>query len=506
MKHKFIVPSCMLIGLSLLSCNKVPDTVAGPVAVSTSLLKTADQLGPDMTELTVLVDWNTDGRDRMLSYSPDEIPQNPNAQCLGQKAYIAYQSFSSANVPLYRLFYNYAPLLDHMASHDTSAEAHPFVFEGVQGYMWNASGALSGLNALRRTWNQAPQSYDQDVAFADETLPPGYSFVAGTLGYAFKRYGLQHEVLSTISNGTISIDFNKVGGGQLWQVRVGSKSLINNQDFGRGIQIDMNLSHQLSLTPTEGGDMHSHPEPAQRVYWQHGSPCVVFNNGGTSFSTTTYPLFWQPESVYHYFDLNHVLGHPVMWNGTYSKTVQLSPFGPEHPQIIKWTATVHFPQNYDYADIGIASAFLTQEFSRFWTFVVNKDGTDITTEYQVPRQPVGSYASTVWASYESLHSFLRIMNGGVVLSNNDGSYALGIYQKNVALPNGADGYAFYRFTGDGGGGTTGDEANGIAFAIHGADHTFSGDQTFVLYIVAGSKLQCISEMQYLKTRLLTSPL
>jgi hypothetical protein len=391
-----------------------------------------EEADPCNTILRVLVNWNTDGSNRMFTYSPSEISPleipPPPANSLGQLAYVSDEPLNKA---LWRLYYG-PPLYDHMGSINPSAEnQNPVpISNGIHGYLWSQpdGGEYVALSPLRRYYNTA--NGDHDVGF---TLPDGYSD-NGILGYAHNRqqYGntIQASELVNSTNGAPVIGMNKVAGGIIDTLNYKGYSYLNNVDFGRQIQIDMNLETKIQWTPNEGGDIHRHWDTPTR--WSHGSPLVEWNKGTNTLWTVTRPLQWTPEAFYNIppeveadpiAKKHFIWTRPVLWHGLYEKEITLNYGGCSN--VIKYKTTIHFPRAYWYVDMAVPNAFLRKEFNRFYVYDV--DSANL-IECHVDTTRAGG--ANNWNPDES-HPVLRpgSARGGAILATANGSHALGLYHK-----------------------------------------------------------------------------
>ncbi|MAE71088.1 MAG: hypothetical protein CME06_11555 [Gemmatimonadetes bacterium] len=217
---------------------------------------------------------------------------------------------------LYRL-YN-PPSLDHMDSR-TAGEGG-YQTEGTLGFTWN--DPRDGLAEVRRA--HRPSDGDHMTTRQGEN-PPGYD-LEGPLGWAFPRYGEDlsygtghHTALRTISNGAITMHFDRVWGGVAYELWWGGRQFLNHWDSGRELQTALfkpGLS-DVGFGPTEAGDM-----------WGHGSPLIEEQQSARSYYTRTLPLQWGPQS---YGGGEH---RPVVYGGEFQRRATLF----NHPvyDVVRW--------------------------------------------------------------------------------------------------------------------------------------------------------------------------
>jgi hypothetical protein len=78
-------------GLAVISFGSTPESsVSSAVRSEANAPSSPGQFGDDRLQLTVIVNWNTDGQDRMLTYSPAETA----GIALGQIAYLSNELIS----------------------------------------------------------------------------------------------------------------------------------------------------------------------------------------------------------------------------------------------------------------------------------------------------------------------------------------------------------------------------------------------------------------------------
>jgi hypothetical protein len=443
---------------------------------SLSKLSTADNIVS-----RVVWNWYVDNYDYMLTVTPDEYPPS-GSTFLGQLAYIKHDT---NDAKLYRLYSN-TRFCDHMVSPLPNEASPTYQYEGTLGSLW--SGQQPGLLPFYRYYNSV--SHDHDAGFN----PASSSYTQeGLLGYAIKRYGNNNEQLIPITYGPTTIKINQVAGGSVWELWWNNKQFINHYDYGREMQIAVVLGSNSNNNPTEGGDYYS--DPNIQTARRHGSPLISYSTFGNQLVTQTSPLQWVPE---HFFNGNQEYSKiydVVIWNGTFSKTVTFNTYSGQ-PRIIKWTTTVTFPSTPvgDF-DLEVVTPYLNNEFNKFCVYDAQSQ---ITTDIAVP---VGPDLLDPTSS-----STLRPSSGGGIISTSDGSYALGIYQKNGLRY--YDGFGFLNNT-DGTNtqlGANSINCSKIDFIRRSRLDYYNlvptaNTYTETVYIVIGTKGDCISMMAYLNAQL-----
>lgn len=341
----------------------------------------------------------------------------PSGTDEGQLFYVPSASETGTH-PLYRLYK--ASGFDHMDSTGTAEGGYTKEFE-----LGNPFNALSlGTCELRRWYKTSIN--DHVTAFCGENPSPavyGYS-QESILGYGYKRYGKSGETLASVTGSSVTLKANLVAGGAIAELWWGGKQFVNDWDYGRQIQTAVSLVSSGSSeadNPTEAGDLFGWPAgkgTGSDASWSHGSPLLTYYVSGTTLSTTTSPLQWNPTNAVFGGDQDH----PVRWRGTISKYVTLD-FGSSNA--IKYVTQIYFPMAETYARTEVVTAYLTPEFTKFYLYAADTDTlTDITTKCPAEGTSVNGVVSNGFAKMPGPQ------NGGILLATADGKYALGGYHKN----------------------------------------------------------------------------
>lgn len=403
--------------------------------------------------------------DHMSTTSPVE---QPAGNMEGQMFYLP-ELEQPGTQPLYRLFH--PGLLDHMDS--TIADESGYTTEAVLGYVF--SSQFSGSCGLGRWFNAAVTDHMTGFCGEDPSgsgwLPDGY------LGDGFPRHGNNCEVPVALQGAQVRLVSNLAAGGAVSELWWNGKQFINNWDYGRQLQIALNLTFPGEQdNPTEGGDRWgcnaagTGPKPAG---WAHGSPLLSYSNAGGTLRTTTSPLQWNPQNFGGGPD------NPVRWLGTIAKELSLD-FG--SPNTIRWTTTITLPGLANYFDLEIVTAYLNNEFTQMYDY-------DAATEVSNPRSvPVGQCVGDVRPPSGS-------PAGGVIIATVDGNYALGLYHRDIdAFQNW---FGLCNFLHGLGGGTYGPDTNKSNVRQWSPNPLQAGSYSFTAYVTVGTLETARSEMRRL---------
>jgi hypothetical protein len=374
------------------------------------------------TVLQVVGNWEIDATsDAMLSEDPSESPSGGDFQ--GQLFYAADDT-SGGDTPLYRL-YQSAPgddADDHMASTDPAEGAPAYALEGELAVGW--ASEQPGTDLLYRYLSTSP--FDHDAGFASD--PPGGYAAEGGLLWVYPRYGLEDEVITTVSGSEIDVGVNRVAGGAVWSLAWGGVEFLSAYDFGRQLQIAFQANGAgEDDNPTEAGDGHSSPSDADG--WRHGSPLLDITTGSGTLHTTTRPLQWHPEAFHT--GAHDTTRNPVAWDGTFEKELTLDHGG--NPHVIAWTTRVYLPEAQGALNMELATAYLTGRFDTFYTY-------DAATGALVDKTsgiPLGGCVDPTEDPDQ------RPEAGGVIISTAAGDYAMGVYRKRSL--NATEGYGLCSF-------------------------------------------------------------
>jgi hypothetical protein len=405
--------------------------------------------------------WLGGPTDHMSSTNPAEQPGGGTFE--GQTFYLPAGAAAGRH-PLYRLFSS--PAFDHMDS--TVAGEGGYSTETTLGYAFD--GQVSGTAPVRR-WYRGTWA-DHLTAFNGEN-PSGYA-LEGTLGYGYPRWGNQGEPQFACQGSQVRIVGNYAAGGAISELWWNNKQFVNDWDYGRQIQIAFNLQLPGETdNPTEAGDKYGWPgvKPAG---WAHGSPLLHAGVSGTTLTTTCRPLQWSPENF------GGGSNNPVVWNGTISKQVDLDFAG--SPRILRWITTVNFPSSSSFLDMEIVTAYLNDEFRRFWAYDAAADGLSEMTG----AVPNGGCLDP------SADARLRPGAGGVMISTNDTAYALGVYRKDPG-----NNFGLCKFIGGSTGKYGGSTTKWNCLYRPGGAGVTAGPHSFTVYLVVGTVAQVRADMRSL---------
>ncbi len=328
--------------------------------------------------------------------------------------------------PVYRLN-NYGSASgtgrDHMLSVYSDEGEPDYTDEGVSFY--SSQAPFPGSGGLYRFLRESP--FDHTVAIGNEA-PDGYLPAEMLLGHVYPRFGLSDEDLVPISGAEVELKINRVAGGSVWELNWGGKSFINIYDFGRQLQIAFQLNNAGEQdNPTEAGSFHSTPGTPDG--WRQGAPLLALEIDATVLTTLTRPLQWFPEG----FHDGNPIAHPVVWNGTIGKRVELDFQG--QPNIIHWTTTIDFPQDQRFINLELATAYLPGDFDRFYAY----DAIDSVLTERTAEIPGSGCVDP------AAHISQRPEIGGVIIATASGSHAMGAYRNRRLGSN--EGYGLCAFPG-----------------------------------------------------------
>ena len=400
-------------------------------------------------------------------FTSNDIKETPSAATFQGQSFYVPPANDSGRIPLYRLLRSNNG--DHMVSlSKTEAASAGYKYESTLGYPF--SKTLVGATELRR-WSGAKNT-DHLLGFAHEnTAAMGY-IKEGIMGYGYARPGKTHVKLSTVSAAGVSLAANLAAGGAVWSLSFNGKQLINQHDFGRQLQIQLNLASKAgSNTPTEAGSRWS--SPTTSVGRRQGSPLISSSTAGGTLSTSCRPLQWDPDLH------GGSKAYPVIWDGFLGKELELNyqGLGP----VMRWTAVARLPKSTSYLEAEVASASLNMEFSRFWAY----DASTGKLAQVTAQVPAGGCLSP------TKDPRLEPKAGGVIISSSDQKHALGIYrsrgQRRFRLCRSAGGTGGSQGTGYSRGSLLEQHPKGVA----------AGTQIWTAYLVVGTVQACKASMDKL---------
>jgi hypothetical protein len=348
--------------------------------------------------------WVPSADDHWTGTEPMPAPGGP---CEGQLYYVPAAPGPGTH-PLYRLYQSTAS--DHMDS--TLAGEGGYTTQAILGYAFDQP--IGGTVAIRRWFN--PTVGDHLTAFVGEDPAPyGYDRER-VLGHGYRRHGTDPEPQLWVAGDEVRLAANLAAGGAVSELWWDRRQFVNNWDYGRQIQIACNLRPVAETdNPTEGGDEYGPPGVAPAA-WAHGSPLLSAQVVGKVLTTSCHPLQWSPETF------GGGPTRPVMWRGTFAKRVELDWHG--RPHLIRWDTTAHFPNDESYLDLEIVTAYLTADFSAFYTYDAATSSLEQITDLDMGQ-----------CHDPSVDVRQRPDAGGVILATDDGQHALGVYRR---APNGEE--------------------------------------------------------------------
>jgi hypothetical protein len=386
--------------------------------------------------LNMLSRWwmpNLGDGDHMSTILSTEQPNYGGDTFEGQMFYIP-GSPSEDTTTLYRL--SSVPLQDHMDSLQTNEGG--YALEGTLGYPFTSQ--QPGTAPITRWRSVSP--YDHMTARVGE-WPTGYT-EDGPLGYGYPRLPVnpaQHCTENFTAQGQeVQTAFSKIAGGTVWELWWNGKQFVNDWEYGRQIQSALFWAPGDVNNPTEGGDtmFEAEPECTSLGPWAHGSPLLSYSvttpdGVGPVVTTTTQPInfYTKPYACPNPgepCDPNH----PLLWNGTFTKTVTLNSQG--RAKRVKWKVDTNYPADlpcngpmaHDCVMMGIAASHLTDEFSTIYAFNAMTH-----TLTLIPQIPDNEYGYCLWPN--GPHNSDPVLKvhpaGGVIGATPNGRYALGIYHK-----------------------------------------------------------------------------
>ena len=301
-----------------------------------------------------------------------------------------------------------------------------------------------------------------------------------------RRFGTRDEDLVPLTGGGITITSNRVAGCSLWSWEYDGVDYVNVYDFGRQIQVAMNLKDPrarppMRNNPTEAGGRVSNGGIPQDY---HGSPCLEVRNEreGTASpvqTTIAVPLEWDPEKY------GGGPANPVLWRDVrIGKRITLGYRGLRG--VARYETIVVVPgkaslETYDPV-IEIPSVYLPAEFTDFHQFDAT-DGND---------RPLPLVPGVLDAAQPPSGI------GGVIVQTADGAAAFGIYGAwserggSVTRDLGQWQYVYFPWGGHG------PMSHGTAkfnAGYHGP--LKAGENRFTTYLVSGSAAEVRASMRRL---------
>jgi hypothetical protein len=342
--------------------------------------------------------------------------------------------------------------------------------------------------------------------------PPGYVRET-SLGYGYPRYGNVGEKLVWVEGREMNMAANLVTGAAVWRLNWGGKQFVNAYDFGRQIQIALNLRPTTGPgtetdNPTEAGDrygwakvkvagdVYNSPAPHRA----HGAPVISHARDDRdpatgrfrTLRTVTRPLQFVPDARVNNVPLFPGGGpdNPVVWLGTFGKTVTV-----DDPvtNVVRWRTTVTMPAASNYADVQVVSAFLTKEFDQFYAYQPDP-GRGRRWVYLGDRIRPPANPTRTLDPDDRRFPELRWGPGGVLIATRGGTHALGCY-KPRAYP--ALGFGLHWADHGNGGGTYGPDTTMWTVLDRPAGGLAAGPHEYEVFLVVGSFRGVIDRMNWL---------
>lgn len=415
------------------------------------------------------------GADYMMSQSTSERDLYPSD---GAIFYVAKGNIPGT-APLYRLLQTINPPPDHMVR-GLPGDGN-YITEGIIGYPWTSGSSSDGLYELIRVHNGLHGGHDHALTMPGETLTD-YDTLEPMALYGYKRSNLQDTNLVTVSGGGVSASSNMSAGGAIWSWIWNGIEFVNTYDYGREIQTAVFFydSEGNVYDPTEAGDLYSSPyrQPQDR----HGSPVVQLGPGigsPSTIRTRSVPLTFVPTRFPGGGDLNPII-YPGLRIGK-DLYLNYANMGP----VAKYVTHVVSQEAITDAVVEIPTGYLGSSFNRFWTYDA---ATDILSEVH-PSDCNGNPTLYGWPGDLSFGGY-----GGVIISNSNGSAAMGQYGVSDSVGGDVHGFALYSFLY---GACSGDPRATSKFNAVYTGQIDVGDNSFTTWLINGSVTSVASKMQTL---------
>jgi hypothetical protein len=244
---------------------------------------------------------------------------------------------------------------------------------------------------------------------------------------------------------------------------------VNTADNGREIQSAFFTGSNPSLNPTEAGDGIQPP-----VIAMHGSVNTLASNSGSTQSTRAIPNEFDTSSFISN-SANEFIAYLGMLLGK-NITLNYNSMGP----VAQYTTVIQLPNAISNGTLELPTGYMPSQFTRFWTY----DATSNTLTDVSSAVPDDCNANTGPDGYEPSSGY-----GGVIISTQDSSSAMGIYNSTTAVGGPVDYFALWNFPCDGTSKWDNVRSN-RAFP--------AGQSTFTSYIATGTVAQVQSDMYQLK--------
>lgn len=381
---------------------------------------------------------------RARSHSADYFSSNNyteilNFQNVEQVYYIPNNlSVNENRDPIFRLYNGY----QHMASPRRSEGE--YVSEGQLGFAWNLNNAPDGTEKIFRMYN--PSNDDHAITSSSSEVEYPVREYFNNL-YAYPRYSQANKAIECVVGESVELCSNKRAGGTVWSLTWNGRNFVNVLDYGRQIQSSLGQlgpSSVFDSLPTEGGDnANAHLSP---VYW-HGSPVALFETTPKSQKTRAIPTEWK------YSNFGGGDHRPVVYpNWKLGKNVYLDHNSIElgeaynylSSQVIIYDTVLELPRQLGDStwqpSLEIPTGYIdngTGNFNRFFTIDASVNNLN-----EALIEVDDSDFSLSAPGVKHYQSNLEV--GGVVVSTDNLSHAIGVYRNNEIydIPNN-NGFVYY---------------------------------------------------------------
>jgi hypothetical protein len=294
-----------------------------------------------------------------------------------------------------------------VARDSIATEKPPWVLQANLGHLFTTRE--KGTMAMTRYTN-GKRWY---TARENEPVKPGYAFEC-VLGYAYPRYGNESNDLVTCASDGITLRFNRIFGGTLWELEHDGVQYINLHDLGRQIQVSGRWTNNaVEYIFSECGMAVPKPyanydDPKQRM----GSVCVLAEtNSAGEFISEAIPLEFKPDTAKK---LGGGAFEPVLYRSLLlRKSVKLN--FRDIPGCIQWQQSIIASQDLTqqpWYQHEIASPHLTGIFSNYYQFNVSSSTLSNASAYwsgdkqsKMIRPKKEPYRCLVFADLPHRHAF-----------------------------------------------------------------------------------------------------
>ena len=348
---------------------------------------------------------NVVGVDRMTTADPSSETCTPG-ECPseGQFFYVPAAE-EPGTVPLYRFFNR----LDHMDA--TTSSVPGYWMEGPLGFPW-ITGSLPGLRPMFEAFDST--TGDHALKFPYEKLT-GYQ-PTPLKAFGYPRYMNQMESILSLSAGGVTVDSNRVYGGTLWRWTWNNKQFLSNTYSFQGSYSILFINGWTNQINENGDACDNH------------APIIKTVNVGLTQFTLSVPL----ADAFAFGNDNPCI-HPVVWKDAQlgkMLTLNFNGMGP----VAKYTTVLSLPNGTE-ADFYHPISTFKGEFNRYWTYDAEAA---MLQEVTIPDTCEGG------------HPPFSPRFGGIILSDESGKYAMGMYGVNASQGGSVTGWGLLRHVCDDG--------------------------------------------------------